>query len=339
LSLLRFLPVGRLEENLGYAPAHSNCDLSQLLYAKMHDPDWDDLRYFLAVERAGSLSGAARLLKVNHSTVLRRLAHLERKLGARLYERLPTGYAVTRAGEELRARLTGVAEQIEAAQRRLSGLDLRLAGTIRLTSTDTLVRGLLMPHLAAFRRRHPGIGLQIVVNNTFLSLTKREADVAVRPSNRPPENLVGRLVGRIQTAVYASRAYVAENGRHKRWEVHEWVAPDEQLAHLTQAKWVRQHVPEERIVARVDSLAGMVDAVRQGLGVGMLLCLLGDQERELVRLASPDEALDTQVWVLTHPDLKSVARIKALTDYLYERLSGSEFIVPNEPPGTRRERR
>ena len=263
--------------------------------------------------------------------MLRRLGSLEGKLGVRLYERLPTGYVMTRAGEVLRDRLTGVEQQVDAAQRLVSGLDLRLSGTIRLTSTDTLIRGLLTPYLAEFHRRHAAIQLQIVVNNTFLSLTKREADVAVRPSNRPPENLVGRRVGRIQTAIYASKAYLGEHGQNKDWAEYDWVAPDEALAHLAQAKWVRKHIPEDRIVARVDSLLGMAEAVRHGLGVGLLLCLLGDQESDLVRLAPSNEELDTQVWVLTHPDLRNVARIKALTDHLYERLSHSEFIVQEQP--------
>jgi DNA-binding transcriptional LysR family regulator len=301
----------------------------------MQDSDWDDLRFFLAVARAGSLSGAAKSLKVNHSTVLRRLGSLEGKLGARLYERMPSGYVMTPAGEELRDRLAGVEQQVEAAQRLVGGLDLRLSGTIRLTSTDTLIRGLLMPYLAEFQRRHAAIQLQIVVNNAFLSLSKREADVAVRPSNRPPENLVGRRVGQIQTAIYASKAYLGEQGEKTDWSDYDWVAPDEALAHLAQAKWVRKHIAEERIVARVDSLLGMAEAVRGGLGVGLLLCLLGDQEPDLVRLAPPNKELDTLVWVLTHPDLRNVARIRALTDHLYEQLSRSEFIV-RDPSTDRR---
>ena len=297
----------------------------------MQDSDWDDLRFFLAVARAGSLSGAAKHLKVNHSTVLRRLGSLEGKLGVRLYERLPTGYVMTHAGEAFRDRLVGVEQQVEAAQRVISGLDQRLSGTIRITSTDTLIRGLVTPHLAEFRRRHSGIQLQIVVSNTFLSLTKREADVAVRPSNRPPENLVGRRVGQIQTAIYASKAYLDEHGRKKAWTEYHWVAPDEGLAHLAQARWVKERIPEERIVARVDSLLGMAEAVRHGLGVGPLLCLLGDQEPGLVRLAPPDAEFDTQVWVLTHPDLRHVARIRAITDHLYERLTRSRFVVQRAP--------
>jgi DNA-binding transcriptional LysR family regulator len=300
----------------------------------MQDLDWDDLRYFLAVARAGSLSGAARGLGVNHSTVLRRLAGLEARLEVRLFERFQTGYAMTAAGEGLHARLQPVAEQIEALERQLGGLDAALTGTIRITSTDTLVRGLLTPSLAQFRRVHPGIQLQVVVNNSFLNLTKREADVAVRPSNQPPENLVGRAVGLIQTAVYASKKYLSESARAglapTDWSAHPWVAPDEALAHLAQARWLASRVPPERIALRADSLVGMVDAVREGVGLGVLLCLLAEREDELERVAPPPPELDTQVWILTHPDLRRVQRIKALTDHLFETLSRHRFIIRHE---------
>jgi DNA-binding transcriptional LysR family regulator len=298
----------------------------------MHDGDWDDLRYFLAVARAGSLTGVAKALAVNHSTVLRRLAGLERRLDARLFDRFQSGYVMTEAGEELRKRLGGVAEQMESAQRRLAGLNEALSGTIRVTSTDTLVQGLLTPSLAEFRRRHPGIHLQMVINNSFLSLTQREADVAVRPTARPPENLVGRAVGVLQTAVYASETYLREMaGRGiepTEWAAHDWVAPDEALSHLAQSRWVASHVPAERVVLRVDSLLAMFEAVRHGAGMGMLLCLLANGERNLVRVAAPDPALDTPVWVLTHPDLRRVQRIKALTDHLFDALRAHPLVVP-----------
>jgi DNA-binding transcriptional LysR family regulator len=295
-------------------------------YAAMHDTDWDDLRYFLAVDTKGSVSGAARHLGTSHSTVLRRLASLEKKLGARLLERRPNGYTMTGAGQRLRERLSGVAERIEGAQRELSGLDARPTGTIRVTSTDTLMHGLLPPLLADFRRLHPGVQLQVVVNNTFLSLTKREADVAIRPSNRPPEYLVGRKVGSIQTALYASKAYWKAHGRKPLAE-QEWVVPDESLAHLAQAKWAAGHVSVQRAAATVDSLLGMARAVRAGMGVGMLLTLLGDADDQLVRIGKPDPQLDTSLWILTHADLKHVSRIRLFTDFMHERLRLTEPIV------------
>jgi DNA-binding transcriptional LysR family regulator len=290
----------------------------------MHDTDWDDLRYFVAIDRSGSIAAAAKYLGTSHSTVLRRVASLEKKLGARLFDRLPKGYSMTSAGERLRSRLDGVADQIEGAQREISGLDASQSGLIRVTSTDTLAHGLVMPHLAAFRKAQPGIRLELVVSNAFLSLTKREADVALRPSNRPPENLVGRKIGQLRTALYGARGRIRGNGE---WQNHDWVAPDESLAHLAQSKWIARHVPRERVVATVDSLLGMVEAVRAGLGIGLLLVLLAERHRDLVRLAEPDDALDTEIWLLTHSDLRRVPRIRLFMDFMYERLHGSPGVV------------
>ena len=282
---------------------------------------WDDLQYFLAVCRHSTIGGAARWLGVNHSTVLRRISSLEAALDQRLFDRLPSGYTLTEHGNELAASLAGVTEQIETAQRRLAGGDLAIQGVIRLTSTDTLVHGLVMPYIAEFRERHPAVQIQIVVNNSFLNLTQREADVAVRGSNRPPENLIGRRVGTIETALYGSREYLKSLGRKHGHDDYRWIGPDESLAHLESAKWMRQHVRPDRIVMRVDNLVGLVDAVAAGVGVGLLLCPLADRRKELVRLQEPLRQMDTQIWVLTHPDLKHVARIRALTDFLFERLS------------------
>lgn len=286
----------------------------------MQGLDWDDLRSFLAVSERGSISGAAKLLNVNHSTVLRRLASLEKRLGARLFNRLPKGYELTAQGEELRNRLQGVSEQIDSAQRGLSGRDLEVAGTIRITTTDTLTHRLLMPYLAEFRALNPAIQIEIVINNSFLNLTQREADIALRPSNTVPENLVGRRVGSLRTAIYAAKKYLKENGRKKEWAAHVWVAPDEALSHLAQAKWMRDNISPDRIVVRIDSLLGMVAAVRDGMGVGLLLCILVKDEPDIVPLAEPIDELATDLWILTHPALKGVARVKALSDFLYTRL-------------------
>jgi DNA-binding transcriptional LysR family regulator len=282
---------------------------------------WDDLQVFLAVVQHGSILGAARALGVNHSTVLRRVGSLEGALSTRLFDRLPSGYALTSSGSEIAERLAGITEQIDAAQRQLMGVDVEIKGVIRLTSTDTLVHGLLMPLIVGFQERHPGVQVQIVVNNAFLSLTRREADVAIRGSNRPPENLVGRRVGDIQTAPYASRAYLEAAGRKASLREHSWVAPDESLSHLEQARWLLKNVPAERIAVRVDSLVGMVDAVEHGAGVGMLLCPLAQARPGLVQIEAPDERLNTQIWILTHPDLRQVARIRAFTQFMFDALS------------------
>jgi DNA-binding transcriptional LysR family regulator len=288
---------------------------------------WDDVQVFLAVCSAGSISAAARRLAVNHSTVLRRIGSLEGTLGVRLFDRLPSGYALTASGNEFAEQLAGIAERMEAAQRRVMGVDEEIKGTIRLTAPDTLVHGLLMPLLREFRARHPAVQIQLVANNSFLSLTRREADVAVRGSNRPPENLVGRRVGDIQTALYASKAYLKTLPRGHGVDDYDWVAPDESLSHLEQAKWLAKRVAPGRIVMRVDSLVGMVDAVEHGLGVGLLLCPLANDRGDLVQLLAPPRELDTQIWILTHPDLRQVARMRAFTQFLFDALSADPRLV------------
>jgi DNA-binding transcriptional LysR family regulator len=201
--------------------------------------DWDDLRHFLAIVARGSISGAATLLKVNHSTVLRRITALEDHLQLRLFDRLPAGYTLTAEGRALADGLAGVQEHIETAQRGLQGGDLAVRGVLRLTTTDTLLQGLLLPLLARFHALHPAVQLEIVVNNSFLNLTQREADVAVRGSNQPPENLVGRRVGNIQTALHAAQSYLPALGTPPDVAQARWVALDESLAHLEQARWLR----------------------------------------------------------------------------------------------------
>jgi len=289
--------------------------------------EWSDLQYFVAVCQRGSIGGAAQALGVNHSTVLRRIANLESTLDVRLFDRLPRGYALTSHGQELATEVSGVQEQLESAQRRVTGADLALSGLIRLTAPDTLVQSLLLPMLADFQRTHPQVQLEIVGNNNFLNLTQREADVAVRGSNSPPENLIGRRVGNIQTALYASRTYLASLGPDQGEADWRWVGHDASLAHLLSAKWMQKHIAPERVGIRVTSLVAMTEAVAAGFGVGWLLCPLGDVAPELVRLQEPPRDLDTQIWVLTHPDLRRIARVKALTDYLGERLSADPRLA------------
>ncbi|HMF47395.1 MAG TPA: LysR substrate-binding domain-containing protein [Candidatus Saccharimonadales bacterium] len=142
---------------------------------------------------------------------------------------------------------------------------------------------------------------------------------------------MGRRVGRLRSAIYASKSYLKRNRKKKEWAVHDWVAPDEALPHLAQAKWMRENIPEARIAVRVDTLLGMVAAVRNGMGLGLLLCFLADDEKDLVRLAEPADELDTDLWILSHPALKGVARIKALTDFLNDKLRASDKLFHASP--------
>lgn len=282
--------------------------------------DWGGLQVFLAACASGSFSGAARALGVGHATVARRLRQLEQALGAPLFQLREGRPVPTPAGQALRLDLAGLAEGLADAGDAARHADDQLQGRLRVTTTDTLLQGLLAPHLERFCAAHPGITLELGIQNPFLRLSRREADVAIRGTNHPPENLVGRHVGNIQTAPYAARSYLRGRRRPYAPETLDWVAPDLTLSHLEQAKWLRRHVPAERIVLRMDSLVGMVEAVARGLGAGMLLCPLAQARPELVPLAEPDPALDTQIWVLSHPDLRQVARVRAFAAFLHDAL-------------------
>lgn len=282
----------------------------------MSDENWDDHRTFLAVARAGSLAGAGRVLGVDHSTVFRRLRAFEARIGVRLFDRLPSGYALTLSGEEMARSVKRVDRELADLGRRLQGLDLRPAGTVRLTTTDSIALHGLAPKLVGFRRAYPDITVELTVSQRFASLTRREADIALRPTNTPEEHLIGRRLAKIAFAVYGSKSYL--DGRPPVGDDlagHDVVGYDEALVHLAAARWLDAR-PGGRIVARCDVLTGQLACVRAGLGLAPLPCHMGDVEAELVRALPPDPAMATGLWLLTHADLRRTGRVRALADFL-----------------------
>jgi DNA-binding transcriptional LysR family regulator len=277
--------------------------------------EWDDLRYVLAVASARSLAGAARALGVNHTTVLRRVTAFEKRLGLRLFERLATGYVLTAGGEELIAAARHIDETVTTLERKLAGKDLRLSGSVRVTTTDTLMASILPEILAEFREAHPGIQIEVAISNLMLNLSKRDADVAIRPAKDPPDPLVGRRLAKVAFAVYGSREYVAKRGKIAELKKERWVAPDDSLAGTSVAHWMQSELPESEITLRADSLVGMRQAAQAGLGLAALPCYLGDTSPDLVCVHPPIEAMETALWILTHEDLRHTARIRAFTEF------------------------
>jgi DNA-binding transcriptional LysR family regulator len=283
------------------------------------DLDWNDLRWFLAIARQGSLAGAARALGVNHSTVFRRLNALEAGLGVRLFERSPSGYVPTAEGEAMLAGAERVKEEMLGIERRLLGGDVRLSGTLRVTTTDTLAQGLLMPHLGAFRAAYPEIALELITSNVFFSLSKREADVALRPGRQPEEAMVGRKLADLAVAVYGAHDYLARHGRPAGLSDlagHALVSGESSLAHLGAVRWLARHAPEGAVVMRCNSWMSQLAAVRGGLGLAALPCFLADPLPGLVRVLPPEPAMASELWLLTHPDLRRTARVRAFMDAL-----------------------
>jgi DNA-binding transcriptional LysR family regulator len=298
--------------------------------------DWEDLRTVLAVAQAGSLAAAARALGMNHTTVLRRVNAFEKRLGLRLFDRLPTGYALTAGGEELLVAASQMAETVTALERRLAGQDLRLEGTLRVTTTDTLMASILPPVLAAFARRHPGILVEVTTRSAFADLTRRDADVAIRPTADPPETLVGRRVAGLAFAVYGAPAYLEEQGFGREsplpLEGQRWIGLDDVLASSSVARWIRSLRPAAAIALRVDSLVGAREAATAGLGLAALPCYLGDRSPGLLRVGDLVPEMATALWVLTHEDLRRTARVSTFTEFAAQALASQRPLLEGQSP-------
>jgi len=278
--------------------------------------DWGDLRYVLAVAEAGSLSGAARRLGVNHSTVFRRIRTVEARIGDRLFDRLPTGYAPTAVGEEICTSAMRVADEVVALDRRLSGRDVRLTGTIRATVSDDIAYRYIGRHVSGFRDAYPGITFELAVDNRLYNISKREADVAVRPTHNPPENLVGRRASDVAFALYGARDLFPADAGFNVLNTLPWVVPDDSLAHIPQARWQRTHVPDAQAAFRSNSMLGLYQGIAAGVGVGFVPCFLGDSDSALVRIRPPEPELTTGLWLLTHEDLRRSGRVRAFLDFM-----------------------
>jgi molybdate transport repressor ModE-like protein len=279
-----------------------------------------DLATLLAIAREGSLAGAARRLRVNHSTVFRRLGAIEARLGTRLFERQGGSYVTTAAGEDLLRTAERVEAEVEALERRLSGQDLRLTGSLRMTAPDDLAEVLVMPLIADFRRKYPEITLELVLDNRMLNLTRREADIALRPTRQPPETLAGRRVATLASAVYASAD--RKPPKDLAGPDERWIAWEEGAGPPNAARWLAAHVDRHAVAYRSNSMLNQASAARNGLGLAILPCFLGDSDARLQRVTAPLDDLTTELWLLTHPDLQRTARIRALLDLLYDSLHG-----------------
>jgi DNA-binding transcriptional LysR family regulator len=280
------------------------------------DTPWEDLRLVLALVRGGGLSGAARRLGVNHTTVLRRLNAAERRLGARLFERTPTGYLPTPAGEEIAEVAGRVEEEVLAVERRVSGRDVGLTGAVRCATVDSLAQFLLAPHLAAFAGAYPGIVVELMVSERVVNLTRRDADVALRPTNEPPENLVGRKLGTIAHAVYASVEYAEANAHAGDLRQHCWLAFEEGLAHTTISRWMARHYPGAPVAFRANTLNTLFAAAKAGMGVTVLPCFMAEPDPALRRLTPVIPDLRTDLWLLSHADTRRSARVRAFLDFI-----------------------
>ena len=283
--------------------------------------DWNELNLVLGIARGNGLVGAAAALRVDHSTVYRRLKSLEERLGAKLFERGPGGtYSPTAAGEQVAAAAERIEAELQALDRDVAGRDHRLTGRLRVTSSETLAFRLLTPEIARFRAVHAGIVVELVVDNRILSLSRREADVALRPLRPREGDLWGRKLAEVAWAVYASTDLV-RNDHQDPFGGLPVIGWGEETSNVRAASWVAEQTSGERIVYRSSSLVNQLVGVRAGLGAALLPCYLGDPEPGMSRLGCPITDVAGELWIVTHADLRRTARVRAFLDLVGEGLT------------------
>ena len=287
--------------------------------------DWNDLRYFLAVAREGSTLAAGRALRVSQTTVARRIAALEQALGFSVFEKRQAGYALTPAGEELLER----AEQVEASASGFveaaasHGRDVR--GTVRIMSEDIYGTGLLSPLLRELHDLHPEIMIELDMTEQVRDLGKGEADIALRSSSKDqPSGLVGRRLCKDDWTLYCSRDYAARHGAPqsvKDLKSHAIVGGGGGNLWRHYQAWLKQLGLEDRVAMHHGNSTGLLSAVRSGFGIAVLPCIVADCDAELIRCIPPREDHGRILWLLTHERVRSTPRVRAVIDFLYDRLS------------------
>lgn len=283
--------------------------------------DWDDLKFFLTVSQSGSIRKAANLLEVNHSTVSRRISQLESSLGVRLFDKLPSGYVVTPAAEEIIQNVLDINEQASAIERKVFGRDTHLSGNLRITLPEALATHLLMPDIRRFTDSYPGIHLELVISDEEFNLSKREADIAIRvTSSSPPDYLVGRHLLTYGMCSYATPEYLAQCDIQSQPETANWLGWDDPEP-LPQ--WVKNSdFPKSTIKHQVNHILVQLEAAKAGLGISTLPCFMADPEDSLIRVPGAKVHPSRDIWLLTHKDLRHIARVRTFMSYMADTIRG-----------------
>ena len=295
-----------------------------------HAIKWDDLRFFLAVERARTLRGAARQLDVNHATVTRRLEALETALGARLFDRRPEGFTLSQAGEELLVSAERVEAELFGVQRKIAGSDMQPSGQVRVSVPPAMLRSFLTQELVAFAKAHPAIELEVDASHSLSDLARREADVSIRMTDEVTDDLVGRRIASYSKAIYVSRDYLGDTPGGLDSSRHFWIGWGDDKP---SPQWTRNTpFPDLPIRHAFFSNLLQLEAAKQGLGIALLPCFLGDPELGLRRVPGSGILPGLSIWVLFHSDLRKTARVRAFVDFIVPAIQRHRALLHGEGP-------
>jgi DNA-binding transcriptional LysR family regulator len=293
--------------------------------------DWDDLRHFLAVARHGSTIAAAKALDLSQSTVHRRLAELEKRIGRNLVIRHATGYRLTEFGNGLQPWAEQVEKSVASLERYLVAANDAPTGSVRVTCSESIGYRLMQSRLLeTFHSRHSGLLVELIMSDHFLDIAKGEADVAIRAGVPNEETLVGRKIADVPWALYCSRAYLARYGRVERVEDiagHSVIEFDGDIRDHHAAKWLRSVAPTARVVARSNTVPGLLMTVKSGAGLAPLPVPLAFQETDLVSVLGPLPGLYSPIYLLTHPDLRHMPRVRTFFDFIIAEIDNVRAVL------------
>ena len=284
--------------------------------------NWDDMRFFLALARTGTVSAAGRELLVKHTTVARRITALEQRLSTRLFDHSKEGYVMTQAGEDLHEHAVQMETQAHAIDRRIFGLDNQLGGPLKLTASYDVLTRLVIPHLGLFSRAYPAIDLELQGGQGLADLNARQADIALRLTDKPPEYLVGKKVLNLRHGIYASLDYL-----QKLTMPHNLIIYSDETG---LPEWAQKNFSDGKVVMRVDEVNSMHACAAQGMGLARLPCFIADLDPRLKRLNVSLTPSSWGVWVLMHVDLKATAKVRACKEFIEDIILQQKALVEGE---------
>jgi len=287
---------------------------------------WDDIRYFLELARTGSLSGAARRLKVEHSTVARRVEALERSLGIRLFDRLPKAWSLTAEGEKLVAQAGRLDEEAQSFSRAALGVS-SLQGTVRVSAPPVLAGHLLVPRMAAIHAKWQNIDLEVIGESRDANLARGEADLAIRMSRPTAPGLAARCIGEMGYGLYAAHGYT-----HRPADAWEFLGYDDSLVQVPQQRWLSQIAGDRRFVFRSNDLTALLNCARVGLGIAVLPHFLAANDEALSLVSDLLCPTVREIWLVMHPDVKRSPRVRLLADLIVELVGEAQALLSGSAP-------
>lgn len=288
--------------------------------------DWNDLRYFLAVARAGSTLAAGRELRTSQTTVARRIAALEDALGVRLFEKRQAGYALTPAGEDLLGRAQQVETAAGAFAYAASAQSRDVSGTVKITTEEVYAITLLAPLLRELHEKHPDIRIDLDTSQTVRDLGAGEADISLRSTkgDNQAAGLVGRQLCVDDWALYCSRSYAERHGvprNRAALKKHAFIGGGGGNLWIHYQTWLQSLGLEEQVAMHHATSGGLLSGVRSGFGIAVLPCIVADSDPDLIRCIPPRPNHDRMLWLFTHERVRDTPRVRTVIDFLYDKLS------------------